>query len=94
MHVKPFKGILYNTNLVKLLDVVTPPYDKISNEKKDLYAEKSPYNMIHLILPSSYSEAASLTQTWLKNDILKEVMRLFKKKNIPFSLDKRIDLVE
>lgn len=30
----------------------------------------------------------------VKNDILKEVMRLFKKKNIPFSLDKRIDLVE
>lgn len=72
MQVKPFKGILYNTNLVKLPDVVTPPYDKISSEKKDLYAEKSPYNMVHLILPSSYSKAASLTQTWLKNDILKQ----------------------
>ena len=72
MHIKPFKGISYNSDLVNLVDVVTLPYDKISPQKRDLYAARSPYNMVHIILPSSYGEAANLLQSWLKDGILQE----------------------
>lgn len=47
----PFKGILYNPEKVaNLSDVVTPPYDVISEQEQNQYYERHPYNMIRLIL--------------------------------------------
>lgn len=72
MRIIPFKGIFYNTSLVNLADVVTLPYDKISPEKRTQYTLRSSYNMVHAILPSSYSEADRLLKEWLKKQVLIE----------------------
>lgn len=72
MKIKPFKGILFNANLVNLADVVTPPYDKISKDKREIYAERNPHNMVHLILPESHDKVPGLLKDWVKNDVLKQ----------------------
>ena len=47
----PFQGIHYNPNQIdSFADVTTPPYDVISEAKRDEYHERHPYNIIRLIL--------------------------------------------
>jgi uncharacterized protein (DUF1015 family) len=46
----PFHALRYNTSMVKMEDVVTQPYDKISPEMQQRYYEASPYNLIRVIL--------------------------------------------
>jgi uncharacterized protein (DUF1015 family) len=72
MKIMPFKGILYDTKKVKISDVVTLPYDKISAGQKDIYEKKSPYSMVHLILPKSDEKAGSLLGEWIQSGILKQ----------------------
>ncbi len=79
--VLPFRGLLYNPEKVdRLSDVITPPFDVISNREQDLFYEQSPFNMIRLILgkPTPYdtrtnnphSRAASDLANWLTEGIL------------------------
>ena len=79
--VLPFKGILYNPAKVdRLSDVITPPFDVISSQEQDRFYERSPFNMIRLILgkPTRYdtrtsnphSRAASDLAKWLTDGIL------------------------
>lgn len=72
MRIHPFKGILYNLDKVAIEDVVTLPYDKITPQQKLIYGSKSPYNMVHLILPKSNEYAGYLFRQWLKDGILLE----------------------
>jgi len=72
MKIIPFKGILYDTKKVGLKDVITLPYDKISKAKKAEYEQKSPYNMVHLVLPRSNKIASALFHGWLGEGILKQ----------------------
>ena len=45
----PFKGIFYNLEKVgQLSEVVTPPYDVISDYERDAFYERHPYNVIRL----------------------------------------------
>jgi uncharacterized protein (DUF1015 family) len=46
----PFRALRYNTNRVKMEDVVTQPYDKITPEMQLRYYDTSPYNLIRVIL--------------------------------------------
>ena len=46
----PFRAWRYNPSTVRLDDVVTQPYDKISPEMQQRYYETSPYNLIRIIL--------------------------------------------
>jgi uncharacterized protein (DUF1015 family) len=46
----PFRALRYDTSLVNMEDVVTQPYDKISPEMQQRYYERSPYNLIRIIL--------------------------------------------
>ena len=48
--VYPFKAWRYNPNHVRLDDVVTQPYDKISPSLQQSYYERSPYNLVRIIL--------------------------------------------
>ncbi|MFH1791229.1 MAG: DUF1015 family protein, partial [Candidatus Omnitrophota bacterium] len=49
--IKPFKGIVYNTAVAgDLAGVVAPPYDVISPSERDNLHERSPYNIVRLIL--------------------------------------------
>ena len=72
MKILPFKGILFNRTKVDEKDVITLPYDKILVDQKRLYQERSPYNMVHLVLAESHGQAARLFRRWRDTGILKE----------------------
>ncbi len=46
----PFRAWRYNPSAVRLDDVVTQPYDKISPAMQQAYYERSPYNLVRIIL--------------------------------------------
>ncbi len=46
----PFKALRYDTNKVRMEDVVTQPYDKITPEMQQAYYDRSKYNLIRVIL--------------------------------------------
>ena len=46
----PFKALRYDTSKVKMEDVVTQPYDKITPEMQQAYYDRSKYNLIRVIL--------------------------------------------
>ena len=72
----PFRGILYNPDKVdNLADVITPPFDVISDAEQEVFYARSPHNVVRLILgkasaddtPSHnpHSRAADYLQNWL-----------------------------
>ena len=46
----PFRALRYNTSRVRMEDVVTQPYDKITPAMQQGYYDRSPYNLIRVIL--------------------------------------------
>lgn len=79
--VLPFKGVLYNQKKIsEIADVVTPPYDVISEEDKDMFYDRHPNNIIRLILGNIYTDdtdrnnrytrAADFFDEWQKEKIL------------------------
>ncbi len=46
----PFRALRYDTSRVNMEDVVTQPYDKITPEMQQRYYERSPFNLIRIIL--------------------------------------------
>ncbi|MDL1971485.1 MAG: DUF1015 domain-containing protein [Candidatus Desulfofervidaceae bacterium] len=71
--VKPFKGIFYNQKLVRIEDVVSPPYDVISEEEMSSLIQRSPYNVVRLILGKKENwikTAAANFNAWLEKAIL------------------------
>ena len=76
--IKPFRGILYDTEKVQNLEeVVTPPYDVISERQRKGYFDRHPQNIIRLILSKGqphdtekenrYTRAAEFFHGWLCN---------------------------
>jgi len=76
----PFRGLRYNPSKVKLAEVVTQPYDKISPEMQDRYYAASPHNLVRVILgrpqagdgksENVYTRAAACVQQWRAQGIL------------------------
>ncbi len=70
----PFRGLRYNPDRVKLAEVVTQPYDKITPEMQNRYYAASPYNLVRIILgkpqagdherESVYTRAAAYLEQW------------------------------
>ncbi len=55
--IKPFKGLRYNNKKIKdLSQVVTPPYDVISEAARKNYYKNSKYNIVRLILGNVYKQ--------------------------------------
>ncbi len=80
-YIYPFRAWRYNPASVRLSDVVTQPYDKISPAMQQAYYESSPYNLVRIILglpelfdaergESVYSRAARDFQAWREQSIL------------------------
>lgn len=72
---KPFKGILYNTEKADgIAGLVCPPYDVIENT--DPYYSRSPFNAIRLELPRDlpdmdrYQNAKNTMDNWLTQGVL------------------------
>ena len=82
MRIYPFRALRYNTQKVALSDVVTQPYDKISPAMQEAYYERSPYNLIRVILGKRsgadteannvYTRAAQTLADWRREAILVE----------------------
>ena len=79
--VRPFRGLLYNPQVVgELSDVICPPYDIISPQLQSALYQQSPYNMARLeegeVLPpdtasdNRYTRAADTLQRWIRERIL------------------------
>jgi uncharacterized protein (DUF1015 family) len=80
-HIYPFRAWRYNTSAVRLDDVVTQPYDKISPAMQQAYYERSPYNLVRIILglpelfdaeggENVYSRAARDFRAWREQGVL------------------------
>ncbi len=74
--VVPFRPLRYNLEKVRIPEVVAPPYDVISSEQQKALYQKSPFNVVRLILglPEGdkgwYSMAAQTKSRWEKEGIL------------------------
>ncbi len=79
--IKPFRGILYNQGRIENLgDVVTPPYDVISEQQRQGYFDRHPKNIVRLILSQGnshdtdtnnrYTRAAKYFRDWQDEGIL------------------------
>jgi uncharacterized protein (DUF1015 family) len=77
----PFRAWRYNPSAVRLDDVVTQPYDKISPAMQQAYYQRSPYNLVRIILglpelfdaergENVYSRAARDFRAWREEGIL------------------------
>jgi uncharacterized protein (DUF1015 family) len=78
--VHPFRALRYDTNRVKLGDVLTQPYDKITPSMQERYYAASPYNLIAIekgkSLPedsgenNGYTRAGEKIKEWMAQGIL------------------------
>ncbi|HVU48255.1 MAG TPA: DUF1015 domain-containing protein [Terracidiphilus sp.] len=77
----PFRAWRYNPSAVRLNDVVTQPYDKISPAMQQAYHQRSPYNLVRIILglpelfdaergESVYTRAATDFKAWREEGVL------------------------
>jgi uncharacterized protein (DUF1015 family) len=78
----PFRALRYDPHQVKLGDVVTQPYDKITEAMQARYYELSPHNLVRIILGrrqdtdsssfNAYTRAAEYLHDWRSGGILKQ----------------------
>jgi uncharacterized protein (DUF1015 family) len=77
----PFYALRYNPSLVRVQDCVTQPYDKITPAMQQAYYQKSPYNLVRIILGlpelfdgketgDVYTRAARDFKAWREKGIL------------------------
>ncbi len=69
----PFRGHRYNPDKTDIHDVVAPPYDVISEQLQSRLYERSPYNVVRLILgreEDRYRSAAEHFRRWQEENIL------------------------
>jgi len=83
VEISPFKGITYNKIKIQKLDnVMSPPYDIISEDMQSNLYKKHPYNFVKLILGKQfpedtaknnrYTRAKELFDEWQKQSVLIE----------------------
>ncbi|HYT33582.1 MAG TPA: DUF1015 domain-containing protein [Ktedonobacteraceae bacterium] len=81
--VQPLRGIRYASTVVgDLAEVVTPPYDVISQDAQERYYARHPYNIIRLelgreeagdtTLNNRYTRAAATFAEWRSNGIMRQ----------------------
>ncbi len=81
--VQPLQGIRYNREVAgNLADIISPPYDVISEEAQATYYARNPYNVIHLelgmdeagdtSLNNRYTRAAATFAEWRVISILQQ----------------------
>ncbi len=76
----PFRAWRYDPRKVRPADVVTQPYDKISEPMRERYLTASPYNFIHVekgvarpgdsATNNVYTRAASSLDEWMRQGVL------------------------
>jgi uncharacterized protein (DUF1015 family) len=80
-NIYPFRAWRYNTSDVRLDDVVTQPYDKITPAMQQAYYDRSPYNLVRITLglpelfdsengENVYTRAARDFRAWREQGVL------------------------
>jgi uncharacterized protein (DUF1015 family) len=80
-NIYPFRAWRYNTSAVRLDDVVTQPYDKITPAMQQAYYDRSPYNLVRVTLglpelfdsengENVYTRAARDFRAWREQGVL------------------------
>ncbi len=73
MEIQPINAIVYNQEKVDIKDVIAPPYDVITSDYQQILYDKSPYNIVRLILAKGenrYEDAKKDFLAWQENDVL------------------------
>jgi uncharacterized protein (DUF1015 family) len=72
VEIRPFHALHYAADRVRLADVVSPPYDVIDEELRRRLLARSPYNVVHLILPEpgEEREAGDTLEAWRREQIV------------------------
>jgi uncharacterized protein (DUF1015 family) len=69
--VKPFRAERYDEQIAGPLEqLVAPPYDVISPEKRSELLARSPYNVVHLTLPDTEEDAGEAIADWRSRGVL------------------------
>ena len=74
----PFRALRYDPSRVRLADVVTQPYDKITPALRERYYAASPLNLVRIILGDPaiegdvYAAAAAHLAKWRSQGVLRE----------------------
>jgi len=80
-HIYPFRAWRYNPSAVRIEEVVTQPYDKITPSMQQAYYDRSPFNLVRIILgkpelfdaeggETVYTRAARDFKAWQQQGIL------------------------
>lgn len=76
VEIRPFQAIQYDKEEIDdINEIITQPYDKISEEMQKNYYDNSEYNYCKLILPleeNRYEIAAKRLKEWMKKEVLKK----------------------
>lgn len=78
--IQPFRALRYNSEKVRIDDVLAPPYDVISPQEQQALLARSPYNIVRIELPQGadhhahYDQAADLFKSWIAEGILERDM--------------------
>lgn len=80
VEVRPLNAIVYNQEKVNMNDVIAPPYDVILDDYREELYQRSPYNIVKLILAKGpkdlaepnnrYDEAKKNFEQWLEEKVL------------------------
>jgi len=70
--VRPFRALHFDPRRVPIGDAIAPPFDIISEDERAALAARSPYNMVHLILPRRGDEphVHELLCAWRESGVL------------------------
>jgi uncharacterized protein (DUF1015 family) len=72
VEIRPFHALHYAADRVRLAAVVSPPYDVIDEELRARLLARSPYNVVHLILPEpgAEREAGDTLEEWRREQVV------------------------
>ena len=90
--VRPFRALRYTPAAGPLGDLVSPPYDVISEEQRRGYLAASPYNAVRLELPEiAYDEVAGRIASWLDDRVLERADPVLVAWTQTFTLDDGVE---
>lgn len=67
--ITPFTGLFYRSEQNSHRELLAPPYDVISAEEKTILLDRSPHNIVRLVLPESFAAARRDFQSWQERSV-------------------------
>ena len=70
--VRPFRALHFDQARVPIAEAIAPPFDVIGEAERQTLADRSPFNMVHLILPGAGEErhVHDLICAWRRDGVL------------------------